>query len=97
MYCKPWNAGLASETSAVARDLGRLFDALDSINSNLVQGDILEDIKRARIAIWDGLEAEGWTVSYQTRNLKGSNRCHVYAPDSKAGARIRADRERRNG
>jgi len=94
-YCKPWNAGLASETPAVARAIGKLFDALDSINANIVDGQILDDIQKARLTLMDRLEAEGWTVSYQTGQLKGSDNCHVYAPGSKAGERILQDREAR--
>lgn len=94
-YCRPWNAGLASETPAVARELARLFDALDCINSNVVEGAILDDVQNARRTIWDALEAEGWTVSYQTGQLEGSNRCHVYPPGSPSGKRIREDRERK--
>ena len=45
-YCKPWNAGLASETGAVCRRIGRLFDALDlELTSNVVDGPIVDDIR----------------------------------------------------
>jgi hypothetical protein len=38
-YCKPSEAGLASEESAVARRIGRLFDALDTeVNPLIVNG-----------------------------------------------------------
>lgn len=94
-YCRPLNAGLASETGAVARRLAAMFDALDSVNSCIVAGSILDDIQDARRKVWDALEAEGWTVSYQTGKLEGSNRCHVYPPGSPSGKRIREDRERK--
>ena len=92
-YCKPWNAGLASETGAVARRLGRLFDALsDEITSNVVQGEIVEDIRRFRFALLERLESEGWFGTYD-----GGNRFKVYPPGSPTGARKRADMERRLG
>ena len=76
----------------MARTLAKLFDAVDALDTHLVEGRILDDLRDARKKIRDGLEAEGWTVSYQTGQLKGSNRCHVYIPGSSAGARIRKDR-----
>ena len=98
MYCEPSNAGLCSETTAVARRLGRLFDALDNEVNKMVVGShdgIIEDIKEARQKIRDGLEAEGWTVGYTNGTLEESNKCKVYAPDSPTGKKIRAWRETR--
>ena len=43
MYCKPHNAGLASETPAVARKLAAMFAAMDIIDHHLVEGEIVED------------------------------------------------------
>lgn len=90
MYCKPLEAGLASEGRAVARTLGKMFDAMDNVSSWIVNGTITEDIQNARRRIRDQLEAEGWTVSYQNGQLQGTNHCNVYPPGSPAGARIRA-------
>ena len=92
-YCKPWNAGLASETGAVARRLGRLIDALsDEINSNICDGEIVEDCRRFRARLIERLEAEGWFGTYD-----GGNRFRVYPPGSPTGARKRADMLRRLG
>lgn len=75
-YCEPWNCGLASETTAVQRRLGRLLDALaNEINSNIVKGDIEKDIRDFRISLIDKLQADGWTMSYD-----GGNRMKVRAP-----------------
>lgn len=78
-YCKPWNAGLASETSAVCRRIGRLLTALDTeINSNIVEGKINQDITVFRSRLVDQLTAEGWTMSYS-----GTNRLSVRPPGDK--------------
>lgn len=75
-YCKPWNAGLASEPSAVCRRLGRLITALDDeITSNVVQGKIVDDVRAFRFCLIERLEAEGWTLSYD-----GGNRMKVRTP-----------------
>lgn len=75
-YCIPWNAGLASETGAVARRIGRLMTALDTeINSNIAQGDIVNHIRDFRLDMMTRLEAEGWSMSYD-----GGNRLKVRAP-----------------
>ena len=68
-YCKPWNSGLASETSAVCRRLGRLFDSLaDEINSNIAEGQIVEDVYNFRYELLQKLRAAGWTFSYGNGN-----------------------------
>jgi hypothetical protein len=78
-YCKPWNAGLASETPAVCRRISRLFDALDSeITSNVVQGHIVDEIRDFRYRLLTKLEAEGWSLSYD-----GGNKFKVRAPGHK--------------
>lgn len=78
-YCKPQNAGLASETSAVCKRLGRLFDALDSeITSMVVEGEIIEDVRAFRFALMTKLEADGWTMSYD-----GGERFKVRQPGHK--------------
>ena len=92
MYCRPSNCGLNSETQAVARRIGRLFDALDNeVTKRVVGSDnqILADIEEARQTIRDGLEAEGWTVGYTNGTLEASGKCRVYAPDSPTGKKIR--------
>ena len=97
-YCRPSNAGLNSQTSAVARKIGRLFDALDNEISAWVVGSqdgILADIEEARTKIREGLEAEGWTVGYTNGTLEASAKCRVYAPDSPTGKKIRKWRETR--
>ena len=75
-YCKPLNAGLASETSAVCRRIGRLFATLDTeLNAFIVSGQILDDVRAFRLQMITRLEAEGWTVSYD-----GGNRMKVRPP-----------------
>lgn len=96
MYCKPLNAGLASETRAVTRTLGKMIDALDTINRNIVDGQIVDDLRAVREQIVDGLEDEGWTVSFCNGRLEGTNSAHVYPPDSPSGKRIRKWREEPN-
>lgn len=79
MYCKPWNAGLASETGAVCRRLGRLLTALDcEITTNVVEGKIVDEIRDFRYQLITRLEAEGWSVSYD-----GGDRVKVRAPGHK--------------
>lgn len=90
-YCKPFNAGGQSTPEAVARRLGRLFDALsDEITSNVVRGDIVEDIRRFRFDLLERLESEGWFGTYD-----GGNRFKVYPPGSPTGARKQAEAARR--
>jgi hypothetical protein len=68
-YCVPWNAGLASETPAVCRRIGRLMTALDTeINSNIAQGEIVQHIRDFRLEMLERLEREGWTLSYDGGN-----------------------------
>lgn len=78
-YCKPHNAGLASETGAVCRRIGRLLTSLDEeLNAFIVEGTILDDIRAFRFRIGARLEHEGWTFSYD-----GSNRMKVRPPGHK--------------
>ena len=91
-YCRPSNAGLQSETGAVARRLGKLVDALDNLITRWVVNDdsrILGDIERLRSAIRDGLEAEGWIVGYTDGTLEPAGKCKVYPPGSPTGEKIR--------
>jgi hypothetical protein len=75
-YCVPWNCGLASETGAVCRRIGRLMTALDTeINSNIAQGEIVNHIRDFRLEMMTRLEAEGWTMSYD-----GGDRLKVRQP-----------------
>ena len=75
-YCKPWNAGLASEDGAVARRIGRLLTALDTeINTHVVQGAIDDDIRAFRLDLCAKLEKDGWTFSYD-----GGDRVKVRYP-----------------
>ena len=78
-YCKPWNAGLASETGAVCRRIGRLLTALDTeINSNICGGNIVEDLRNFRYQLIQRLERDGWTLSYD-----GGNHMKVRQPGHK--------------
>lgn len=90
-YCEPWNAGLASSTPAVNRRLARLLDALgNEINSNVARGPIVEDIRALSVKIREGLEADGYFLTYD-----GGDRLKVYDPESRTGKAKRADMERR--
>ena len=90
-YCTPWNAGLASETPAVARRLARLVGALDQeITSNVVSGQIVEDVRALAVTIREKLDAEGWFFTYD-----GGDHLKCYPPDSKTGKAKRSDMERR--
>jgi len=78
-YCKPWNAGLASETSSVEKRISRLLEALSvEINSNLVQGDIVDDIYNFRVALWQKLKRDGWEI----KSRKTGSKPIVKAPRS---------------
>lgn len=92
LYCEPANAGLSSETAAVARRIGRLFDALDNEVSKLVVGShdrILQDIEAFRTKLRERLEAEGWTVGYTNGLFEPCDRCRVYPPGNPTGKKIR--------
>lgn len=90
-YCTPWNAGLASESSAVAKRLARLVYALDQeITANVVSGKIVEDVHDLAVKIREKLDAEGWFFTYD-----GGDNLKCYPPDSKTGKAKRADMERR--
>lgn len=92
-YCRPFNAGLNSETPAVARTIAKALTAMLLVDNMLVEGQIVEDMRATYHKIVDGLEAEGWTVSCMNGNLEGTDRYNVYPPGSPAGARIRKYRE----
>ena len=60
-YCKPYCAGLDSETKAVEKRIGRLLEALAvQINSNIAQGAIVDDIRWFRLSLMDKLEKDGF-------------------------------------
>ena len=65
-YCKPYNAGLASETPAVEKRLARLLDALsDEINSNICErhngaSNIVDDVYNFKLLLLEKLRADGW-------------------------------------
>jgi hypothetical protein len=83
-YCRPLCAGLTSEPRAVAKDLGRLIDAIDGIDSGNVQGRIRDDLRAFRETIIRGLESEGWTLSYD-----GTNSMKVREPGHKKPFAVR--------
>jgi hypothetical protein len=62
-YCKPWNAGLASEPRAVGRTLGRLLDAIGEVNENLVEGQVIEDCRALKLCLLENLRADGWRIT----------------------------------
>lgn len=70
-YCKPWNAGLASETKAVERRLARLLRALkDEVNDQIVkpgEGTVADAVYNFRCTVIENLRASGWTVKANER------------------------------
>jgi len=66
-YCRPSEAGLASEGRAVARRLSRLLTALGSeINNCVVEGgldSISEDIWNFKCILIANLKADGWRIT----------------------------------
>lgn len=78
-YCRPWNAGLDSETPTVCRRLGRLLTALDTeITANIAEGDIVRELHEIRYHLCRRLEDDGWTMSYD-----GGNRLKIRPPGHK--------------
>ena len=64
-YCKPANAGLESSKKAVARRLARLLNSMyDEINGYVVEGKIIDDLISLRRKLNDGLEKDGWRVTW---------------------------------
>lgn len=64
-YCRPLNAGLASEPKAVARRLARLVRAVDDeVNSMVVSGRVLDDLREFRKALCKGLAEDGWDWTF---------------------------------
>jgi hypothetical protein len=65
-YCRPSEAGKASEGGNVARRLAKLLDSLsDQINGWVVEGNsntILEDLWKFRTELIAKLEADGWRL-----------------------------------
>jgi hypothetical protein len=89
-YCIPTNAGLQSEPHAVYRRIADLITMLDHIHWPICKGPILDDCRALRDKLMAGLEADGCFVTYD-----GGDRLKVYEPDSKTGARKRAERDAR--
>jgi hypothetical protein len=69
-YCNPYNAGLASETGAVARTLGKLLDELGHINSYIVEGAIRDEVYNFRALLIDKLRKDGWEVKCPKNNFR---------------------------
>lgn len=65
-YCRPSEAGLASEGRAVARRLGRLLTALGNEINNYVtdggQGSISEEVWEFKCHLITKLKVDGWRV-----------------------------------
>jgi hypothetical protein len=68
-YCNPWNAGLASETKAVAKSLGKLLDELGQINNNLVEGEIANEVYDFKASLIQKLRDDGWEVTCPKNNF----------------------------
>ena len=88
-YCKPHCVGMYSEPRAVAKELGKLFDAISEIDAYNVSGRILKDLEAFRNTIQAGLENEGYTVSCMNGRMQGTNKHNVYCPGSPTGKKIR--------
>lgn len=81
-YCLPRCAGMTSTRAEVCKYIRRVIDDLEWLNSGNVEGRVLNDIQNFRSALWNGLTAEGWTLSYD-----GGNRLKVRPPaDHRSGA-----------
>ena len=80
---------LNKESLRVARKLARLFDALDAIADNLVNGLILDHLRLIALEIRGKLEAEGWTVSPINGKREKTTHWNVYPPASPTGKKIR--------
>ena len=70
-YCKPSEAGLASEGRAVARRLSRLLASLGNEINNFVvdggQGTISEEVWEFKCHLIKRLKADGWRVEANER------------------------------
>jgi len=88
-YCKPHNAGLNSTAAAVASKLGKMLDAMSTIDAWIVEGDIVHELWELRMKLGERLEAEGWTISTVDGSLQGTDRIRVYPPGSPTGEKIR--------
>jgi len=67
-YCKPSEAGLASEGRAVARRLSRLLTSLgNEINNFVVSGDIEREVWEFKCQLITRLKADGWRVEANER------------------------------
>jgi hypothetical protein len=77
-YCKPHEAGLQSEARAVGRRIGKVLDALATINAWVIDGEMVNDCWRMRRQIIDQLEADGWRIK-----LTASDRFQVLPPKEK--------------
>lgn len=69
-WCEPWEAGLASEASAVGRRLGELLTALDNVDSNIVKGTLPNDLREFRLNLHERLKAEGWRITAKQHGWK---------------------------
>ena len=61
-WCVPWNAGLASEPQAVGKLLGQLLTVLGEVNSNVIHGELVDQLWALRVTLHDQLTAVGWRI-----------------------------------
>lgn len=62
-YCKPLCAGLLSQPRQVGTRIAHLLDALDKVNSNLIDGQLAIDCMNTKHFIIAKLKKEGWRIS----------------------------------
>jgi len=70
-FMVPLNAGMQSDTRAVARRLGKLLTALDNeITGHVVQGHILDSIVSLKRHIIEQIKPLGWDVTYSNERIR---------------------------
>lgn len=70
-YCKPHEAGLASEARAVGNRLGELLDGLSAVNNFLIEpGELTDKLWRFKVELIDELTADGWVITVPKNNYK---------------------------
>lgn len=70
-FCKPQEAGLASEARAVGKRLGELLDGLSDLNEFIIErGTLTEELWNFKVSLIDRLKADGWTVKVPKNNYK---------------------------
>lgn len=67
-YCVPNESGLASEAAKVGRRIGKLLDALGTVDHHVCKGAISDDCHAFGVAIRERLIADGWRIKVSNRD-----------------------------